>query len=95
MKEKTKNRKQQKQRSERSSSYSTDHEHTKNRKVTCLGGAQTIYYLSLNTGKLEFTGTFSLKKLVNHLLVRGTISFYNQKLQILPVGGSAMWNVSM
>ena len=29
------------------------------------------------------------------LLVRGTISFYNQKLQILPVGESAMWNVSM
>ena len=64
-------------------------------KVTRLGGAQTIYCLSLNTGKLEFTGDFSLEKLVNHLLVRGTISFYNQKLQLLLVGETTMWNVSM
>ena len=36
-----------------------------------------------------------MEKLVNHLLVRGTISFYNQKLQLFPVGESEMWNVSM
>ena len=64
-----------------------------NQRVTRLGGAQTIYCLSLNTGKLEFTETFSLEKLVNHLLVRGTILFYNQKLQLMPVGKSVMWNV--
>ena len=29
------------------------------------------------------------------LFVRGTISFYNQKLQLLPVGERAMWNISM
>ena len=29
------------------------------------------------------------------LFVRGTISFYNEKLQILPVGEGARWNVSM
>ena len=36
---------------------------------------------SLNAGKLEFKRTFSLEELVNDLLVRGTISFYNQRLQ--------------
>ena len=30
----------------------------------------------------SYKRTFSLEKLVNHLLVRGTISFYNQKLQL-------------
>ena len=29
------------------------------------------------------------------LFVRGTISFYNQQLQILPIGEGDMWNVSM
>ena len=29
------------------------------------------------------------------LFVRGTTSFYNKKLQFLPVGEGAMWNVSM
>ena len=39
-----------------------DMKRSKNQKVTRLGGAQTIYYLSLNTGKLEFTGTFFPRK---------------------------------
>ena len=38
---------------------------------------------------------FSPGKTCELLFVRGTISFYNQKLQILPVGEGAMWNVSM
>ena len=34
-------------------------------------------------------------KTCNLMLVRGTISFYNQRMQIFPVGGSTMWNMSM
>ena len=60
-----------------------------------LGGNPNDLLFCLNTEKLEVTRTFSLEKIVNHLLVRGTISFYNQKLQLLPVGESDMWNVSM
>ena len=50
-----------------------------------------VKYLKVRLRK----GTFSLEKLVNHLLVRGTISFYNQRLQLLPAGESEMWNLSM
>ena len=47
-------------------------------------------YLKARTDK----GLFPWKT-CNLMLVRGTISFYNQRIQIFPVGGSAMWNVSM
>ena len=59
-----------------------------------FGGNPSGLRICLNIWKLEVIGTFSLEKLVNHLLVRGTISFYNQKLQLLPAGESEMWNVS-
>ena len=72
-----------------------DMKRSKNRKVTRLGGAQMIYCLSLNTGKLEFTGAFFPGKICNLMLVRGTISFYNQRLQIFPIEGSVMWNMPM
>ena len=52
---------------------------------SCVGGNPSDLLFCLNTGKLEATGTFSLEVFVNHLLVRGTISFYNKKLQVLPV----------
>ena len=75
-----------KHRSERSSSYSINHEHAKKNgerdtktlerpKGHALGGNPNDLLFCLNTGKLEVTGTFSLEKLVTHLLVRGTISF--------------------
>ena len=54
--------------------------------VSCFG---------LNIGNLVFTGAFSLEKTCELLFVRGTSLFYNKKLQILPVGEGAMWNVSM
>ena len=38
-------------------------------------------------------GAFSLEKLVNHFVVRGTTSFYNNKLQILLIGEGVVWNV--
>ena len=38
---------------------------------------------------------FSLGQTCELLFVRGTISFYNEKLQIFPVGEGARWNVSM
>ena len=60
-----------------------------------LGAAQVVNGFSLNIQKLELTKGFFPWKTCKLLLVRGTISFYNQKLQILPVGESAMWNVSM
>ena len=34
-------------------------------------------------------------KLVKKLVVRGTISFCNNKITILPVGESVVWNVQM
>ena len=60
-----------------------------------FGGAQAVGYFSLNIGKLEWIGAFSLSKTCKLLLVRGTISFYKPKTANFPVGESAMWNVSM
>ena len=48
---------------------------------------------SLNIGKLELTGAFSCGQTCELLFVRGTISFYNEKLQIVPVGEGVMWKV--
>ena len=47
-------------------------------------------YLKVRSDKGFFPG-----KTCNLMLVRGTISFYDQRLQILPVGESVMWNISM
>ena len=60
-----------------------------------LGGNPNDLLFCLNTGKLEVTRNFSLEKLVTHFIVRGTTSFYNQKLQLFPAGESERWNVSM
>ena len=65
------------------------------RKGHALGGKPKRFTVCLNTGKLEVTRTFSWENFVNHLFVRGTTSFYNQKLQLLPTGESEIWNVSM
>ena len=54
---------------------------SKNWKVTCLGGTQAVYYfvkyLKVKSDEVFFPG-----KTCNLMLVRGTISFYNQRLQI-------------
>ena len=59
------------------------------------GASQTVCSHSLNTCKLEFRRNFFPEKIAIHSLVRGTISFYREKLQLLPAGESEMWNVSM
>ena len=60
-----------------------------------IGVAQMVGWFGLNVGQLEFIGAFFLGQTCELLFVRGTISFYNEKLQILPVGEGVMWNVSM
>ena len=40
-------------------------------------------------------GGFFPRETCESLVVRGTTSFYNHKLQIFPVGKGAMWNVRM
>ena len=60
-----------------------------------VGAAQGVGWFGLNIGQLEFTGEFFPGKTCELLFVRGTTLFYNKKLQILPVGEGAMWNVSM
>ena len=61
-----------------------------------IGVAQTVGWFGLNRGQLEFIGAFFFpRKICVLLFVRGTTSFYNKKLQILPVGEGAMWNLPM
>ena len=48
----------------------------------------------MERGKLQ-RGFFPEKNCKTLLLVRGTTSFYSQKVQLLPDGESEMWNVSM
>ena len=40
-------------------------------------------------------GDFFPGETCESLVVRGTTSFYNNKLQILPIGEGAVWNVRM
>ena len=49
----------------------------------------------INIGRLEGIWGFFPGKTCELLFVRGTISFYNKKLQIFPVGEGAVWNVRM
>ena len=60
-----------------------------------VGEAQGFGWFGLNIGQLEFRRGFFPGKTCELLFVRGTTSFYNKKLQILPVGEGVMWNVSM
>ena len=72
-----------------------DMKRSKNRKVRRLWGNPSDLLFCLNIWKLIARGGFFPWETCNLMLVRGTISFYNQGLQILPVGGSTMWNMSM
>ena len=64
-------------------------------KVTRLGQPKGFCCFGLNIGKLEVTRAFSPGETCELFVVRGTTSFYNNKLQILPVGEGAVWNVRM
>ena len=49
----------------------------------------------IKIGNLEGIRGFFPEKTCELLFVRGTTSFYNKKLQILPVGEGAVWNIQM
>ena len=49
----------------------------------------------IKIGKLEGMGGFLHGETCEPLVVRGTISFYNNKLQILPIGEGVVWNARM
>ena len=64
-------------------------------KVRRLGKPKGVCGFCRKRGKLERIGGFFPGKTCELLFVRGTISFYNKKLQIFPTGEGAMWNVQM
>ena len=60
------------------------------------GGAAEVFWLFLyKDRKVRGNKGFFLGKTCEPLVVRGTTSFYNNKLQILHVGEGAAWNVQM
>ena len=59
------------------------------------GNPKVLRGFCIKTGKLEGRASFFLGKTCELLFVRGTTSFYNKKLQILPVGEGAVWNIQM
>ena len=63
-------------------------------KVRRLGNPRGFVVFKLERKLREDRGFFP-GKTCELLFVRGTISFYNRKLQILPVGEGAVWNVRM
>ena len=81
----------------RSKDEERDMKRSRNRKVIRLEGSPSDLELSFKYLKVELKRDlfFPGKTCKPFLLVRGTISFYNQKLQLLPAGESEMWNVSM
>ena len=58
------------------------------------GSPRVLLFLYKERKVREDRGFF-LGKTSKPLFVKGTTSFYNKKLQILPVGEGAVWNVSM
>ena len=63
-------------------------------KVTRLGQPKGFDVL-FKYRKVRGNWGFFLGETCEPLVVRGTTSFYNNKLQILPVGEGAVWNVRM
>ena len=74
-----------------------NHEHSQNDKIVRLNGLgnQRVLRFCIKIGKSEGMGAFSPGETCEPFVVRGTTSFYNNKLQILPVGEGAAWNVRM
>ena len=60
-----------------------------------VGAAQGVLLFWFKYSKVRVYRGFFLGKTCELLFVRGTTSFYNKKLQILPVGEGAVWNVRM
>ena len=58
-------------------------------------GIPRVWLFLYKERKVREERGFSPGKTCDLLFVRGTTSFYNKKLQILPVGEGAMWNVRM
>ena len=76
-----------------------NHEHSQNDKtmrLKWLGGNPKVlsWFLYKYTKFRRGEGIFP-NEACELLVVRGTISFCNNKITILPVGESAVWNVQM
>ena len=69
--------------------------HFRGLKGQTFGGSLSGQWFQFKYLKVRTYKGFFPVKTCELLFVRGTISFYNQKLQIFPVGEGAMWNVSM
>ena len=77
-----------------------NHEHSQNDKtmrLKWLGGNPKVlsWFMYKYTKVRGGMRGFFPGRLVKKLVVRGTISFCNNKITILPVGESAVWNVQM
>ena len=59
------------------------------------GAAQGFWLFLYKEKKVRGNGVFFPGETCEPLVVRGTISFYKKKLQILPIGEGAVWNVRM
>ena len=78
-----------------------NHEHSQKDKIVRLngGGAQRLprgiprVGLQYKYNRVRENRGFFPGETCEPLVVRGTTSFYNNKLQILLVGEGAMWNV--
>ena len=64
-------------------------------KVHTFGAAQAVGWFWFKYRKVRVYNGFFPGKTCELLFVRGTTSFYNKKLQILPVGEGARWNLPM
>ena len=58
------------------------------------GNPKVLWFLYKDR-KVRGNEGFFPGKTCEPLVVRGTTSFYNNKLQILPVGEGVVWNVRM
>ena len=65
------------------------------RKSHTFGGKPSGLLILFKYLKVRNYKDFFLGRTCKPFACRGTIYFYNQKLQLLPVGESAMWNGSM
>ena len=79
------------------------HEKEKIVRLNGFGGAQRldgwgsprVWLFLYKERKFREKGGFFPRKTCDPLFVRGTTSFYNKKLQILPIGEGNVWNVQM
>ena len=60
-----------------------------------LGVAQIFFPFCISIGELDREKGLFPSETCENLVVRGTISFCNNIITILPVGKSVVWNVQM